>query len=436
MTDYLCVSLFTKLSTNPKENQSIIPRKEMGLVVVSAKYDPAGKSEKVTELILTLMADIDAFTERTVATIRREIGTYQDFPLSVHLADNTINLKNVLDGLMSFAPADRSALEHAHFMGRQRALAGVRLSSATQGYHVAYGAVWRELLQLAEASEDAEIMTDLTRYVAPLWDWFQTVSGAFARAYLDTEASLKATRTDKRAILYEAFRSSLTSEDRAREAAVSLGFDPLGPFTVLVSSPLDPGQVESIVKQFTNLGKGLDVIAVAPETVVVTQRGDATDIVEILLSAGSVDGVGIGRLTQGLHAASLGYSEAKRAFACTSHDVPIAHFSKVWATAMASEREEVVIDLLRAGLMAAQSSPHIADTVSAFTANRFSLASTARAVHLHPNTTKYRLQRWKELTGWDVYTVEGLLNSVLSLELARLGYKAAGESPAVDGGSH
>jgi DNA-binding PucR family transcriptional regulator len=37
----------------------------------------------------------------------------------------------------------------------------------------------------------------------------------------------------------------------------------------------------------------------------------------------------------------------------------------------------------------------------------------------HPNSARYCLDRWKELTGRDIETVDGLNASVIALELSR-----------------
>jgi DNA-binding PucR family transcriptional regulator len=50
---------------------------------------------------------------------------------------------------------------------------------------------------------------------------------------------------------------------------------------------------------------------------------------------------------------------------------------------------------------------------------RYSVSACARQLHIHPNTARYRLDRWKALTGHDVETLAGLAASVTALELAR-----------------
>ena len=57
--------------------------------------------------------------------------------------------------------------------------------------------------------------------------------------------------------------------------------------------------------------------------------------------------------------------------------------------------------------------------VGGFIDNGFSFSATGRALHLHPNTVRYRVERWQQLTGWDVKTEQGLLRSVAALKLAQ-----------------
>jgi len=61
--------------------------------------------------------------------------------------------------------------------------------------------------------------------------------------------------------------------------------------------------------------------------------------------------------------------------------------------------------------------PLLAEAVHAFVKHGYSVTAGARVLHLHPNTVKYRLDRWRELTGWDPWAPDGLTKSLLSLRL-------------------
>src|SRR5699024_3661186 len=144
-------------------------------------------------------------------------------------------------------------IEHAHFMGRQRALVRLRLSTATEGFHVAYGAVWQELLERTIAADDPQAKDDLTGYVAPLWTLIHRLSSALSTAYAETVNSLQASLSDKRALVHEAMRSELIAADSAHEAVEALGFDRTGVFTVLVGSPVAAERAQQLATVLADL---------------------------------------------------------------------------------------------------------------------------------------------------------------------------------------
>ncbi|WP_411742559.1 helix-turn-helix domain-containing protein [Rhodococcus sp. IEGM 1318] len=57
------------------------------------------------------------------------------------------------------------------------------------------------------------------------------------------------------------------------------------------------------------------------------------------------------------------------------------------------------------------------DAVRAFARSGFSVSAAARDIHLHANSVTYRLDRWQHLTGWDARTLDGLMKSIVRLEL-------------------
>ena len=67
----------------------------------------------------------------------------------------------------------------------------------------------------------------------------------------------------------------------------------------------------------------------------------------------------------------------------------------------------------------AQADFHLAEAVLAFADNGLSLAGAARALHLHPNSLAYRLDRWRERSGWDPRTGDGLVASLIAPPLPR-----------------
>ncbi|MHD0282236.1 helix-turn-helix domain-containing protein [Rhodococcus aetherivorans] len=74
--------------------------------------------------------------------------------------------------------------------------------------------------------------------------------------------------------------------------------------------------------------------------------------------------------------------------------------------------------MLAKGAEIAARHPHLAEAVSAFAQSGFSASAAARRLHLHPNSLAYRLERWQQLTGWDLRTVDGLVRSMVAPALS------------------
>jgi sugar diacid utilization regulator len=91
----------------------------------------------------------------------------------------------------------------------------------------------------------------------------------------------------------------------------------------------------------------------------------------------------------------------------------VADFSTDWLAATMLPHMDRLQPLTNAGRAREQS--HLRDAVHAYSRHGFSITASAGALHIHPNTMKYRLDRWQQLTGWDPRTLDGLLRSLFSI---------------------
>ncbi|MFN2539293.1 MAG: helix-turn-helix domain-containing protein [Mycobacteriales bacterium] len=95
-----------------------------------------------------------------------------------------------------------------------------------------------------------------------------------------------------------------------------------------------------------------------------------------------------------------------------------ASFGDDWVAATLLAARDRLADTCAQGEQVAARSAHLADAVRAFAANGLSVVAAARALHVHPNTVIYRLDRWQRLTGWDARSYPGLAKSMACLEAA------------------
>ena len=61
----------------------------------------------------------------------------------------------------------------------------------------------------------------------------------------------------------------------------------------------------------------------------------------------------------------------------------------------------------------------LVDTLERYLTDRCSVAASARALYIHPNTVRQRLERIQQITGLDLQA-EDLLSLELALKVARL----------------
>lgn len=136
---------------------------------------------------------------------------------------------------------------------------------------------------------------------------------------------------------------------------------------------------------------------------------------------------GIGLRRSGLGGAAESLADAERALDLAVRQGRTVRFEDEWLTATLVTHAARLRPLLAPGLHVDQ--PHLAAAVLAFVEHGLSVPGAAEALEVHGNTVKYRLSRWRELTGWDPHTLDGLARSLLVL--ASGGQRS---SPGVPGG--
>lgn len=124
---------------------------------------------------------------------------------------------------------------------------------------------------------------------------------------------------------------------------------------------------------------------------------------------------GIGAVRSGLDGARLSLGDAELAWQLSGTE-PV-RFTEHWVLASLAASADRLDLLLRPGREVAQRSDYLADAVQAYADHGFSVVGAARALHVHPNTVIYRLDRWRTLTGWDPRSFHGLAMSVASLRV-------------------
>ena len=190
-------------------------------------------------------------------------------------------------------------------------------------------------------------------------------------------------------------------------AAEGRGADPAGAFCAAVVTGTAQPALDSWV-EVAQLDRRTIVLAQVPDAATLRKR----------LGAPTGAPVGLGLVRDGWGGAQASCVDALQAHELAVRRGADASFGEDWVAATLLAARERLADTWAAGERVAGSSAHIADAVRAFARNGLSVVAAARALHVHPNTVIYRLERWERLTGWDARSYPGLAMSMACLEAA------------------
>jgi DNA-binding PucR family transcriptional regulator len=119
----------------------------------------------------------------------------------------------------------------------------------------------------------------------------------------------------------------------------------------------------------------------------------------------------------GLLGARLSIADAERTLAVTA-PAATGRYSELWFLAALKRDGETVPAVLQSGVRVVHERPHLAAAVRALLDCGFSHQRAGRRLCVHPNTVAYRVERWRELTGWEIGRGEGLRLTIAALAWA------------------
>ena len=372
---------------------------------------------QTVELCRAVADELDDLVPGVVARIRAEVAEYAPVPLAEHRAHVRAQFAGLLDGLATRRAPNAEQTEAARELGRQRARQGVPVEAMIGAYHIGYREMWNVLLARADAYGTG-LGERLVRLVNLVWTWVRLVSSAAADAHAEELRSQQALQISIGHRFLDALRAGEDTADETVFMARALGFDPDGAFQAVCAPASRPDDGLDPLRRRLDAGPGTVCAAARGAFLVIVVQGADAHAVAGTVRTVLPDGpLGVGLRRRGLGGAVASIVDAEHALAAAASDDRVAYFEQDWLTASLHPQRHRLAPLLGAGRRVAGPHPHLADAVRAFAANGFSVTASARALHLHPNTVKYRLDRWRELTGWDPRTPDGLVRSLLSLDL-------------------
>lgn len=379
-----------------------------------------GDWRQVVELCESVAAALPNVVPDIVGHIRAESSDYAGVPRAEHEMHVSQQFRGLLTGLASRRPPTPAQTELARELGRQRARQGVPVEEMIGAYHVGYRELWNVLLSRADV-RDPRLTVRLVRLVDLVWTWIRLISSASADAHGETMRSMHAVQVSLAHRFLEALRGGEATGDEAVHLARALAFNPDADFQAacVPISAWSDGELGRLQRCLRRPPGTIRSAIRGTYGIVVFQAARAENVVGTIRDTFPDLPIGVGLPRPGLAGAESSIIDAERALAVATADGSVAYFHDEWLLATLLTHRQRLASLLQTDEDVAGSHPHLAEAVKAFADHGFSITAAARALHLHPNTVKYRLDRWRAVTGWDPRTPTGLVKSLLSPRMVR-----------------
>jgi hypothetical protein len=377
---------------------------------------PAGW-EPIADICLQIKRNLAHSVRDTVDAIRSEVDVYRNcsVPRDDLVRSVERNLEVLLLGIAERRGPTQSEIQTRSALGSRRAHQGFPVDALLQAYHVGYRDLWKRFLKY---TDDDHVSHLLLSAATTMWEWTHQVTDAIGRAHAETSRLLAVRTASVRHRFLELLLTGDVDSEALRTMSGTLGFDTRGNFRAAVV--VDVGSEETVPRfqaELNLLQGNHQAIPHGARLVVISQGGHPDDLQRAIVRLYPSAVVGIGLVRPGLAGARLSVGDAERAADLST--APGVHtFDESWLWAVLLRESERLDAFLDQGRRAARENPAVAETVRAYAASGFVISVAARRLHVHPNTATYRLDRWRDLTGWDPRSFDGLVRSMAALRIA------------------
>lgn len=363
----------------------------------------AGTTALACERVLTTLDELAA---ETTERIRAAVPTYRVVPAEQHLRGVRGQHANLLSMLAQARPATAEELSSARRLGRERARQGIPVEDVIEAFHIGCEQAW-EAVRAAAAADAPQLLQS----VSELWRWVHDAANAVVEGHAQMTQHGHAVAAELRKRLFDLLHQGrLAATAPAAELALSLRYDPAGPFTaVCVDAPGADERIDGLQLSLDRLRGTAHSELRARSALVLFQRMAEDDVFDVLRRHDLAARVGVGLSREGVGGAAASIADATRALRLADATTPVVRFEDAWLLASALEAEERLGALLADEVRAARENPHLTEAVLAYGATGFSITRAASMLQVHPNTVTYRLDRWQELTGRDPRRLDGLM---------------------------
>lgn len=363
-------------------------------------------SSLVDRVCAELLFDVDYLAADVVTRIRREFPEYAVVDDAEHTATAADEMRRILGAFREDRRPGPADVRQVTRRGRQRAGEGIAIESMLGGYSTGFDVLWNGLRDRVVAREAAR-EADLVPVVTIMMAWSGRITAAIGEGY--ASATARADRDENARAFVHGLAHGGAGSEAVESAARALGFAPAGTFQVICASA--DGWTSRALGDLRRALPEPAAVVVLGSVLTVTVQGISVGTALALLGERAIAGVGLPRA--GLAGAADSLTDAERALTLAHRRGTAVHFEKDWLLATLLPQAQRLAPLTHTD--AGEDFPHLADAVRAYAGSNFSIAASAESLDLAPNTVKYRLGRWQEITGWDPRTLDGLMRSLINL---------------------
>lgn len=396
---------------------------------------PRTPMERVAE---RLLVDPDSVGRAMVERIVQEVPTYARISSTILDDVSALAARNgrvMCQSLAAQSVPTRDDLSYVAEHVRRRVHSGVGLEPMIHAYRVGNGVFWS--LCLAEAASQGMSRDACLALAEKAFEIADSMTTHAAETYVREEARARASSRDAARDLLEVLLSGDVTRISAEPHVAAPGLDPHDDLVVAVCAlaearDLPAGAFEatvSAVEQRLVVGQARPLVAVRQnEVVTVIDARRADRVADALLAAraevlrsGLDLRAGISLQLAGFAGVRDGYRHAAAALSHTSAEHPAIVLDALpaidCALLMANATTRSVITGKAAALAGLDPAARttIERTVTAFAAADMNLTRAAVALHVHPNTLRYRFDRIRAITEQDPRSFAGLMELVCML---------------------
>jgi hypothetical protein len=378
-------------------------------------------TERDAELLRALLADLDPIIVRLVDKIREEIDSFSAVPIEEqHYAAGASVRLLILDLLGE--PADVSAREAVAGLGERRAEQGVPVEDVLRAWRIGVDHVIFEARAIAERSDyRPDTVFDLLQAALATADEAM-VSLAEGHREADDGAEGVDPERSREAFLLAALGGE-AGVSELRNQATSLGLELSAPqraFRAPRASDGDVAKIRAVLEGGHDGIRGLAMIA-AGELVGFASGELPRGAVELLAAGPAVP---FEDLPQSFRIAGR-VAAAAQAFGMVGvHDIQSAGLQV--AVLESPDVGQALIDRFVGPVRESSSGEELLASVREFLNCGGKIDPAAQRLHVHPNTLRYRIGRYEELTGADLTETEQTLGIWWALHRDQLDPAPAG----------